>query len=942
MLSKNYKIFYDQIVKVIPRKRILTDQLHLRALGTDASFYQRIPQIVVKAYNEDEIVAIIKTANTLEIPLTFRAAGTALSGQSITDSVLVIASHGWEDYEILDNGNKIKLQSGIRGARANIYLSKYGKKIGPDPASIESAMISGIIANNASGMYCGTFENAYQTIEDVRLILSDGTILDTADPESVASFRKTHKELINRIENIVKNITNDPELYAKIQKKYSIKNTTGFGLNSFIDFSDPVDIIKHLIVGSEGTIAFISSVTLRTVDDHPNKGLALIIYPEIESACKAVQLLDKLPAYAVELLDRVAIKSVEDMKGVPAYLKTLRDNCCMLLVETKAPTKEELLENTKAISEGISSIPTELPYFFSEDAAEQTILWKARKGVFPTIAGMRKSGTTPLIEDVCFPMKHLAEATLDLHTIFMEQGYPEAAIYGHALAGNLHFVFNQNFSNPKELKKYSNFMDAVVNLVVDKYDGSLKAEHGTGYNMAPFVAKEWGEKAFNIMKEIKEIFDPKNIINPGVMVNKDSTIHLKNLKPLPSTREIVDKCLECGFCEGTCVAEGLTLSPRQRVSIFRTIEKLRETKQEPHIAAELSKNFQYNGLDTCATDSLCALKCPVNIDTGKLVKVIRNEQHSPFNNKVALAIVNNMSTITSLGRVGLDLLYFTRLLTGKRVFGSVAKGLRTISFGLIPLWNEHFPRGAKKINTSVSNISSDRKVVYFPSCITRTMGVTKSYSKEVELTELTKKLLTKAGYEIIYPEKMNSLCCGMAFSSKGFVEAGKKASGELKEALLLASANNKYPILCDMSPCLYTMVNNMGDTLKLYEPAKFAKEYLLPYLDITPSKEKVSVFAVCSSKKMTVDTTLYDLARLCSTDVTVIDSNCCGFAGDRGFLLPELNAHGLRKLKKQAADSDKGFATSRTCEIGLSYHSGIEFKSIYYLLDQCSKAKTYD
>ena len=939
MLDKTYQEFYNSVIKVVPKKRIYTDALNTLAFGTDASFYRLTPKIVIKAYNEDEVVTIIKTANRLDIPVTFRAAGTSLSGQGITDSVLVITSHGWEGYEVLDNGNKIKLQPGIRGFRANTYLAKYAKKIGPDPAAIDSAMIGGIIANNASGMYCGTHENAYRTIEDVRLVLSDGTILDTADKASVDSFRKTHKELINRLEAISKRIADNKDLHDKISKKYQIKNTTGFGLNSFIDFNDGVDIFKHLIVGSEGTIAFISNVTLRTVENHPHKALALIIYPNIEIACKAVQKLATLPAFAVELLDRVAIKSVEDSEGVPAFIKTISDESCMLLVETKGATKDELNKNTSAIAEGIKEFKAELPYIFTDDPKEQAVLWKARKEIFPTIAGMRASGTTPLIEDICFHIDDLAAATLDLHKVFAEHGYQDAAIYGHALAGNLHFVFNQNFSDCCELERYRKFMDAIAKLVVEKYNGSLKAEHGTGRNMAPFVRKEWGEDAYAIMEEIKDIFDPKGIINPGVMVNKDEEIHLKNLKPLPAARSIIDKCLECGFCEAGCVSEGLTLSPRQRVSIFRNIEDLKASGQEPHLAAELCKSFQYNGLDTCATDSLCSLRCPVKVDTGKMVKIIRNEQNSKSGERTAMWIATHMAGITSFGRGALNFLYVIRNILGKKTFGALAKFFRTISFNKIPFWNEHSPKGAKKIDTVHPNLISDKKMVYFPSCITRSMGVSKSYCKEVEVTEITKKLITKAGYQIIYPDNLNSLCCGMSFSSKGFVEAGKKASDTLQAALLKASENGKYPILCDMSPCLYTMRTNMEGVLKLYEPAEFAQEYLMPYLDIKPLDTKVSVFAVCSAKKLSVDTTLYNLAKQCAKEVTVIDSNCCGFAGDRGFSFPELNAHGLRNLKAQASGSESGYATSRTCEIGLSYHSGIEFKSIYYLIDKCSSPK---
>ncbi len=941
MITGKYLELYKELLKVIPKDRLLHDSLSTIAFGTDASFYRLIPKLIVKAYNDTEIQYIIEHANSLSIPLTFRAAGTSLSGQAISDSVLVIATHGWKKHTILDNGNKIKLQVGIRGAEANRYLLKYGKKIGPDPASIDSAMIGGIAANNASGMCCGTSENSYKTIDNIRVILSDGTLLDTSDEVSCNNFKNSHREIIEKLESLSSQIKGDEILRERIKNKFKIKNTTGYSLNALVDYSNGMDILKHIMIGSEGTLGFISDITYRTVTEKSFKALALIVYPNIESACEAVIILKNQPVSAVEIMDRAALKSVEDAKDVPTYLKTLSKTACAILVETSENSADLLNQNVKTICDSIKEIDPELPINFTYDAKEQKVLWKIRKETFPTVAGMRKSGSTPIIEDICFPIKSLAKGTLDLQDLFEKHGYHEAVIFGHALEGNLHFVFNPDFQNPNEITRYSNFMDDVVNLVVDKYDGSLKAEHGTGRNMAPFVEKEWGSQAYQLMKEIKSLFDPKGILNPGVILNEDKEIHLKNLKPIPSTRESVDRCMECGFCEGVCVSEGLTLSPRQRIVVFKEIQRLQKSGEEPHRCAELNYLYKYQGDQTCATDGLCYTKCPLKIDTGKLIKEIRHESNSPKANKRALTLANNMDIVTKGMRIGLNSVHYMRLAVGKKVFGTVAKSANKISGGLIPLWNEYFPKAANKNeyinNYNPNDISNNKYVVYFPSCITRSMGNSKGKSKELELTQITKLLIERAGYTIIYPQDMNKLCCGMSFSSKGFVEAGEEASNKLEDALYKASDGGRIPILCDMSPCLYTMKSNFGERLELYEPAEFIIKYLIENLTITKLDKKVSVFAVCSAKKMEVDHYLYQLANLCAKEVTIIDSNCCGFAGDRGFLVPELNQHGLRNLSAQTKGSQEGYATSRTCEIGLSNHSGIEFSSIVYLVEEASR-----
>ena len=478
---------------------------------------------------------------------------------------------------------------------ANRLLVRFGRKIGPDPASIDAAMIGGIAANNASGMCCGTSQNSYKTIADIDIVLSDGSELNTASPTSCRSFRKTHKQLISGLEAISKKIAGDKVLHDRIERKYKIKNTTGYSLNAFVDYDEGIDIIKHLIIGSEGTLAFISNITYNTVVEHRFKSLALIIYPTIKDACSAVQIIKQQPVSAAEILDRAAIKSVDQAPGIPEFLKTLPDGACALLVETRGEDEVSLEANVKSISESIKYIKTLFPIEFTTDESKQDTLWKVRKETLPTVAGMRRPGTTAIIEDICFPVPKLAEAVTELRELFDKDGYSQAVIFGHALAGNLHFMFNQAFNTQEEVDKYAKFMDDITTMVVSKYDGSLKAEHGTGRNMAPFVEKEWGEQAYALMKQVKNLFDPKGILNPGVILNSDAQAHIKNLKPCPAVSETIDKCMECGFCERSCVAEGYTLSPRQRVSGYREMKRLEKTGTQSAVLAEMQKRYAFWG-----------------------------------------------------------------------------------------------------------------------------------------------------------------------------------------------------------------------------------------------------------------------------------------------------------------------------------------------------------
>ncbi|HEY3390673.1 MAG TPA: FAD-binding oxidoreductase, partial [Prolixibacteraceae bacterium] len=453
MITGKYKALYELLKESVDPKRIYHDPLHTLAYGTDASFYRLIPKLVIKAKDEKEVMLILQESSKLAIPVTFRAAGTSLSGQAISDSVLVIAGNHWKEFHISDNGLKIRLQPGLTGERVNALLAPYGRKIGPDPASINAAMIGGIAANNASGMCCGTAENSYKTVDSMRIIFADGTLLDTADHLSKADFLQTHAQLIQDICGIASSVKANEPLSGRITRKFKMKNTTGYSLNALVDFSDPFDVIEHLMIGSEGTLGFIAEISYKTVVEHPFRASSLMIFPDIEKACNAVSLLKSAPVSAVELMDRAGLRSVEDHDGMPDYLKKLSPAACAILVETRALLKTELDEQISVILNTIESIPSEIPIHFTDVPSEYALLWKIRKGLFPSVGAMRKTGTTVIIEDVAFPVSRLAEATHDLHKLFEKWGYNEAVIFGHALEGNLHFVFTQDFGSESEVDR---------------------------------------------------------------------------------------------------------------------------------------------------------------------------------------------------------------------------------------------------------------------------------------------------------------------------------------------------------------------------------------------------------------------------------------------------------------------------------------------------------
>jgi D-lactate dehydrogenase len=912
------------LLRVLPERQVVTDNLRRLAYGTDASFYRLTPEVVAVVESEEEVRALLQASRSHGRPVTFRAAGTSLSGQAVTDSILALIGEGFATCEIAPDAATVRLGPGIIGGEVNYRLAPHGRKIGPDPASINACKIGGIAANNASGMCCGTSQNSYRTMAGMRVVLGDGAVLDTEDPVSVASFRQSHAPLVNELARLGAATRADAALAARIRHKYKIKNTTGYSLNALVDYEDPIDILAHLMIGSEGTLGFISRITYRTVVEDPFKASALVFFPTIASACQAVIHLKKEPVSAVELLDRPALRSVQDKPGMPAVMRALGDDAAALLIEVRAETGVALQLRIDAALGALQGIATVDAPAFSTDPATCEMYWKVRKGTFPSVGAMRRAGTTVIIEDVAFPVESLAAATLDLQALLRKHGYTEGIIFGHALEGNLHFVFTQDFSIASEVDRYARFMDDICDLVVDKYDGSLKAEHGTGRNMAPFVEKEWGKQATDLMRSIKKLFDPQSLLNPGVLLNDDPQAHLMHLKPMPAAEDIVDRCIECGFCEPLCPSHRLTLSPRQRIVSWRELSR-RAAAGEP--GGDIEADFAYFGLDTCAGCGLCSTACPVGIDTGELTRRLRGRGMGATSQKVGQWTVGNFGKVATLSRVGITMGHVASSVVGDGLVNRMSGGA----------WRRGMPK-AGKLPSQYSG--SGDPVVYFPACGGRIFGA--NSADEAALPEVIMELLTRAGYAPRLPEGYDKLCCGQMLASKGMAEEADAMSDAVLQALLKAADDGKgghCPIIMDASSCSVRMQKHLAGRLTLLDFHEFAHDALLPRLRLTKKPGPIALHINCSVRRTASDAKLRRVLESCAEQIVEpAGVNCCGFGGDRGFVVPELNAHALRKVHEALPKSCcEGVSTNRTCEIGLTSETGRPYRSIAYLLEECSR-----
>lgn len=937
ILVKDYDRFAKE-AQAICKDRVYTDRLRRYAYGVDASCYSYLPEVVVKAENESEVRRLIRLCQQCGTPFTFRAAGSSLSGQCSSEDVLIVCNDGFKKMEVIDDGKALRCECGVIGSDANDLLKPYNRKIGPDPATLATALVGGILNNNSSGMCCGTAQNSYKTIRSIRVVLLDGSILDTSDKKSIDQFLKEKPQMVEDILQLRKEILADEELTHLIHHKYKIKNTTGYGLNSLVDFEDIIDIINHLFIGSEGTLGFVSEIVYNTVEDVPHKGCGLMFFSTLNDASLAVVALANMgreKVVAAEMMDYQSLKAVQTLDNVPDFVREVPEGTSAILFQTESYSKETVDKNLAFIKEQLKDIPTAIPSLYSQDPKEYDSWWAIRKGILPIVGGQRRKGTTVITEDVCFQIEDFTKGIEMLTELFHKYDFVDGGvIFGHALSGNVHFNITPDFSDPKDTK---NFGDLVKEMSerVSGFGGSLKAEHGTGRMVAPFIEMEWGRKAYEINRRIKAIFDPTRILNPDVMITDDPDVYKKNLKAQCVIDDAFTICMECGFCEKNCPSRNLTLTPRQRIALLRETKHL-ENEGNFAVANELKKGYEYFGVETCAACSMCKGLCPLSIDTAQIALSMR--RIDPPAPGLAKKIYDNFSSTLEMCRAGVSLEGIAGAIITQKAISKITEGLHGVT-GVTPYVPKTTPKANRyKLKNRIKPTNFE-KVVYFSTCANRAFRQNQGYDDQRSLQQVVESLCNKAQIDIIYPEHIENLCCGLSFEN--YDDVHERAVKDLHDALMKASQNGKYPIVIDHSACFNHAFKHMPD-LEINDISEFLCKFVVPRLDITKCDERVIVHKQCKIKVLGKSQYIEDLARLCSDHVFNIKSFACdGFAGQKGFFTPELNKVATKDLASEVAEygATLGVSSSSTCEIGLGESGGIPFVSVAYLLDRCSKAK---
>ncbi|MCK7674565.1 FAD-binding and (Fe-S)-binding domain-containing protein [Corynebacterium pygosceleis] len=915
--------------------------------ASDASPYRSVPRVVVHPRNADDLAKIMRFAAHSGRHLTFRAAGTSLNGQAMSEDILVDVKTHFTGMEVRDGGRRIWSRPGVVLGDAQAVLARHGHMIGPDPGSTSVCTIGGVLADNAGGMRCSLERDSYHTLEDATFVLPSGTIVDTTDPGAEEKLAAAEPELVAGLIALRDEIRRDGELVGFLRRKFSIRNTNGLRLDAFLDEDTPVRILMRLMVGSEGIFGAITESVIRTVELPRHKAVAWVMLPDLRQAASYVAPLMETGAQACELLVAPVLKrSVDNFREAPREWADIDDDTAALLLEVGGTSETALDEAIAAAEAVLADAELVSPLTFDRTPEGQRGAWKIRNGLFGLIGADRPQGTALITEDVCFPPAQVGQGAADLLDLLSRYGYPEM-VMGHAAFGNLHFFLLPRLDDDSERAHYASFLDDLARLVIDEYQGSLKAEHGTGVNMAPFLLREWGERAWGLMWRVKELIDPQGILAPDVKLTRDQDIHLRRFKSFPRVEDEINACVECGFCEPVCPSRHVTVTPRQRIVLRREMARQPENSE---VLAKLQEEYEYDAVQMCAADGTCAVACPISIDTGKVMKMFRAAEHDGTAEHIALGTARNFRHVERAARSGIKAAGLLDGVGGTAPLRGVANAGRAIlSPDILPTVPGKLPQAASRHLPATQREGAT--AVYFPACINRIFGRPHGApSDQLELPRAIVELGRRAGRPVWIPGDVEGNCCGTPWSSKGYARGFEDRARAIAADLWRWTDGGELPVVVDAASCTHGLLEQVPgaldgelaenfSTIRILDVVDWLRDEVVDGLTFTDSSGRVAVHPTCSTTHMGINDDLVALVGRVADELVVPDrATCCGTAGDRGLLHPELVESATREERAGLRGHFDAFVSdNRTCEMGLEMIAGRPYQSVACLLEKASR-----
>ncbi len=893
------------------------DDLWKSIYATDASVYREIPLAVSYPKNDRDLLTLIQFARNNKTSLIPRTAGTSLAGQCTGDGIVVDVSKHFTDIIKIDSGNRtVTVQPGVIRDDLNRRLNKKGLFFGPNTSTSNRCMIGGMVGNNSSGTTSIKYGTTRDKLVSLKVILSDGAHAEGRDLNRDEFNQKLELdnlegEIYRLIHNKLSNQNNQEEIRKNYPPAQLHRRNTGYAIDELLNteiFGNeniPFNFCR-LIAGSEGTLAFITEITLK-IDELPPKYTAMVAahYSSIDSCMQAVVPVMKHSLYTCEMMDKVILDCTkESLKYRDNRFFIEGDPQGVLMLELRSDTEVELQRQVNALLDTLkqSGLGYAFPVLYDEQINLALELRKAGLGLLGNMKGDRKA--VACIEDTAVALPVLADYISDFSKI-MKSYDQQAVYYAHAGAGEIHLRPILNLKKSSDVSLFRNITKDVASLV-KKYNGSLSGEHGDGRVRAEFIELMFGKRIYGLLKEVKNVFDPENIFNPGKIV--DAPAMDTSLRYIPDRKEpeietlmdfsdadgvlrLAEKCNGSGDCRKSVEAGG-TMCPSYRAT--------KDEKDTTRARANALREFLTNSekpnkfdhkelkevLDLCISCKGCKSECPSNVDMAALKAEFQHQYHKAhkpsFRDRAFANITQQNERASKLPLV-------SRFVMTNSFTSGIAKSLLGVAKEReLPVIAQQTLKQYYNKNRSKFEIENPIKTVYlFNDEFTNYL--------DVQVGKDALNLLAKLRYKVLIIDHPES---GRSQISKGFLTRAKELANENVEIFKDLISNETPLIGVEPSAILsfrdeyLRLADDKGSAQKLAENSFIIEEFIKQEIaagNITSDQfskkhATVKIHGHCHQKALSNVSRTFDILNLPSNyKVTIIPSGCCGMAGSFGY-----------------------------------------------------------